>query len=76
MSALAREPVPQEVLDAYRLDHLEFGSEYIIPKPLDPRLIDHIPPAVARAAINAGLARKAYPEFYPQALDDLVEECA
>jgi len=76
LSALAREPVPREVLEAYRLDHLEFSSEYIIPKPLDPRLIDHIPPAVARAAINAGLARKTYPEFYPRTLDDLVEECA
>ena len=76
LSVLAREPVPQEVLDAYRLDSLEFGSEYIIPKPLDPRLIDHISPAVARAAIATGLARKPYPEFYPQAENDLVVECA
>jgi len=76
LSVLAREPVPQEVLGAYRLDSLEFGSEYIIPKPLDPRLIDHISPAVARAAIATGLARKPYPEFYPQAENDLVVECA
>jgi malate dehydrogenase (oxaloacetate-decarboxylating)(NADP+) len=50
LAALARESVPQEVLDAYKLDKLEFGREYIIPKPFDPRLIDRIPPAVAAAA--------------------------
>ena len=50
LAALAREPVPQEVLDAYRLDRLEFGRDYILPKPFDPRLIERIPPAVAAAA--------------------------
>ena len=50
LADLAREPVPQEVLDAYKLDKLEFGREYIIPKPFDPRLIERIPPAVAAAA--------------------------
>ena len=63
LCALAREPVPQEVLQAYNLKHLEFGPDYIIPKPLDPRLIDHVPPAIARAAVESGVARKAYP--YP-----------
>lgn len=57
ISALAREPVPQAVLDAYQLDHLEFGPHYIIPKPLDPRLIERVPQAVAQAAINSGVAR-------------------
>ena len=50
LAALAREPVPQEVLDAYQLDRLEFGRDYILPKPFDPRLIERIPPAVAAAA--------------------------
>ncbi len=63
LRALAREPVPAEVLQAYNLQHLEFGPDYIIPKPLDPRLIDHVPPAIARAAVESGVARKAYP--YP-----------
>jgi malate dehydrogenase (oxaloacetate-decarboxylating)(NADP+) len=50
LAALAREPVPQAVLDAYQLEKLEFGRDYIIPKPFDPRLIERIPPAVAAAA--------------------------
>jgi malate dehydrogenase (oxaloacetate-decarboxylating)(NADP+) len=50
LAALAKEPVPAEVLRAYGLKHLEFGRDYILPKPFDPRLIDRIPPAVAAAA--------------------------
>ncbi|MHB1676548.1 MAG: malic enzyme-like NAD(P)-binding protein [Sulfuriferula sp.] len=50
LADLAREPVPAEVLAVYRLESLEFGREYILPKPFDPRLIDRIPPAVASAA--------------------------
>jgi malate dehydrogenase (oxaloacetate-decarboxylating)(NADP+) len=50
LSALAREPVPQEVLDAYSLKALEFGREYIIPKPFDPRLLARVSKAVAEAA--------------------------
>ena len=53
---LAREPVPAEVLDAYQLEELEFGTEYIIPKPVDPRLIDVVPKAVAHAAVDSGVA--------------------
>ncbi len=49
LAGLAREPVPGEVLAAYQLEHLEFGPEYILPKPFDPRLIERIPPAVAAA---------------------------
>ena len=56
---LTREPVPPEVLAAYELDALEFGPDYIIPKPFDPRLIDRVPPAVSQAAIRTGVARKA-----------------
>ncbi|HEY3300842.1 MAG TPA: malic enzyme-like NAD(P)-binding protein [Methylophilaceae bacterium] len=50
LAELAREPVPQEVLDAYNLTELSFGKTYIIPKPFDPRLIARIPPKVAAAA--------------------------
>jgi malate dehydrogenase (oxaloacetate-decarboxylating)(NADP+) len=62
---LAHEPVPQSVLEAYELDALQFGADYIIPKPLDPRLIDVVPPAIARAAIEGGVARGPYPKHYP-----------
>lgn len=50
LSALAREAVPQEVLDAYNLKELKFGKEYIIPKPFDPRLLARVSKAVAEAA--------------------------
>ncbi len=63
LQALAHEPVPRDVLDAYKLDHLEFGPDYIIPKPFDLRLIDRIPVAVARAAVESGVARQKYPNF-------------
>ena len=57
LAELTREPVPQDVLDAYEIEALEFGPDYIIPKPLDPRLADKIPAAVAQAAIDSGVAR-------------------
>lgn len=66
LAALAREPVPRPVLKAYKLDKLAFGPGYIIPKPLDPRLIDVVPQAVARAAIDSGVARAPYPSHYSQ----------
>ncbi|HWU69611.1 MAG TPA: malic enzyme-like NAD(P)-binding protein [Stenotrophobium sp.] len=62
---LARSPVPPEMLAAYRKKSLSFGPEYIIPKPLDPRLRDVVAPAVARAAIASGVARLPYPAHYP-----------
>jgi malate dehydrogenase (oxaloacetate-decarboxylating)(NADP+) len=58
LAELARDPVPQEVLSAYKKDRIEFGPEYIIPSPFDPRLISTIPVAVAKAAIESGVARK------------------
>ena len=63
---LAREPVPEEVLKAYKLTEMTFGKDYIIPKPIDPRLIDQVPPYVAKAAVDSGVARKAYPSHYPK----------
>jgi len=62
---LARAPVPVAVLDAYKLKALSFGPEYIIPKPLDPRLIEVVPAAVAQAAIDSGVASRPYPAHYP-----------
>ena len=60
LETITREPVPESVLKAYGLEHLEFGPDYIVPKPFDPRLIDRIPPAVAQAAIETGVARTEY----------------
>ena len=65
LAALTHEPVPEEVLRAYKLTSLAYGREYIIPKPLDPRLIKIVPPAVAKAAIDSGVARAPYPAHYP-----------
>lgn len=56
IAALAREPVPDEVLEAYGVDHLSFGRDYLIPKPLDKRLLPHVSIAVARAAVASGVA--------------------
>lgn len=55
---LAKEVVPEEVTEAYNKQHLSFGPEYIIPKPLDPRLISVVSTAVAKAAIESGVAKK------------------
>ena len=58
IATLAREPVPQEVLNAYGKEDISFGREYIIPTPFDPRLIYVVSQAVARAAIESGVAKK------------------
>jgi malate dehydrogenase (oxaloacetate-decarboxylating)(NADP+) len=67
LRALTHEPVPEEILRTYRKDHMEFGPDYIIPKPFDPRLMDFVPPAVAQAAIDSGVARCGYPKHYKTA---------
>jgi malate dehydrogenase (oxaloacetate-decarboxylating)(NADP+) len=54
---LTKQPVPESVAKAYNVDKLEFGREYIIPKPLDPRLISYVASAVAKAAIDTGVAK-------------------
>ena len=58
LAALAREDVPDEVAAAYRGRKLKFGPDYIIPSPFDPRLIWYIPPFIAQAAMDTGVARK------------------
>jgi malate dehydrogenase (oxaloacetate-decarboxylating)(NADP+) len=65
LAQLAREPLPAEVLAAYGQKSLSFGAEYIIPKPLDPRLRAAVCAAVARAAVDSGAARLPYPSHYP-----------
>jgi malate dehydrogenase (oxaloacetate-decarboxylating)(NADP+) len=58
LAELAREPVPHEVVAAYNRDDMEFGPSYIIPSPFDPRLIENIPAAVAKAAMETGVATR------------------
>jgi malate dehydrogenase (oxaloacetate-decarboxylating)(NADP+) len=65
LAELAKEPVTQEVLDAYGLDSLEFGRDYIIPKATDSRLLGAVSTAVAQAAIDTGVARLPLPDNYP-----------
>jgi malate dehydrogenase (oxaloacetate-decarboxylating)(NADP+) len=68
LAELAREPVPESVLDAYSLVELEYGPDYILPKPMDPRLMPVIAPAVARAAVESGVARTVMEEDYEEQL--------
>ena len=58
LAELARQPVPQEVCKAYGKDHMSFGKEYIIPTPFDPRLIHVVSKAVAKAAMESGVAKR------------------
>jgi len=58
LAELARQDVPDAVVKAYGDQPLQFGSEYIIPKPVDPRVLFEVAPAVAKAAIESGAARK------------------
>lgn len=58
LAKLAKESVPEQVNIAYNETKLTFGKEYIIPKPFDPRLITEIPPAVAKAAMESGVAQE------------------
>jgi malate dehydrogenase (oxaloacetate-decarboxylating)(NADP+) len=75
LAALAQEDVPDEVAAAYAGQRPSFGDDYIIPSPFDPRLIWYVPPFVAKAAMDTGVARKpiadmdAYRESLAQRLD-------
>jgi malate dehydrogenase (oxaloacetate-decarboxylating)(NADP+) len=70
LAQLAREDVPDEVAAAYHGGHLRFGPDYIIPSPFDPRLIWYVPPFVAQAAMDTGVARRPIPDMdaYREAL--------
>jgi len=76
LAELAKEPVPSNVLKAYNVDKLEFGREYIIPKPVDPRLISRVASAVAKAAIETGVAKFKITDWdaYKKALDKRTSE--
>ena len=58
IASLAKKPVPDVVNEAYHVNNLTFGPEYFIPKPVDPRLITEVSMAVAKAAMESGVARK------------------
>ena len=60
---LAKQPVPDVVNDVYKVNNLTFGRDYFIPKPVDPRLITEVSAAVAKAAIESGVARKTITDW-------------
>lgn len=69
---IAKQPVPAEIAKAYGVDSFEFGREYILPKPMDIRLLGEVSAAVAKAAVDSGVAKKPYPAHYPlKSLDDI-----
>jgi len=76
LAALAREEVPASVLKAYGEKELRFGPKYILPKPFDPRLIEVVPAAVAKAASETGVARKPIQDYaaYADALGDRIDQ--
>ena len=71
---LAKKPVPDVVNDVYKVNNLKFGRDYFIPKPVDPRLIVEVSAAVAKAAIESGVARKPIKNWskYKQSLTVLL----
>ncbi|HEV3073813.1 MAG TPA: phosphate acyltransferase, partial [Thermoanaerobaculia bacterium] len=74
LADLAHEDVPDSVLRAYGLDALRFGRDYLIPKPFDHRVLLRVPPAVARAAMDSGVARVPIADFavYQRRLETLI----
>lgn len=74
LAELAQEEVPDSVLRAYGLESLEFGPEYLIPKPFDPRVLTRVAPAVAKAAEDSGVARLPITDLpaYTERLEKLV----
>jgi len=63
LAELAKDDVPDSVMRAYDVDKLSFGREYIIPKPFDPRVLTRVAPAVAKAAMDTGVARTMINDF-------------
>ena len=76
LADLAKLPVPVEVAKAYNVDKLVFGKDYIIPKPLDPRLISSVASAVAKAAMDTGVAKLPVKDWdeYRKSLDKRLTE--
>ena len=75
LAALAKEPVPQDVCAAYGVEKLEYGPDYILPKPLDPRILTWVTPAVAKAAMESGVATRPIEdlEAYAASLKERIE---
>ncbi|MGH6815794.1 MAG: phosphate acyltransferase, partial [Hyphomicrobiaceae bacterium] len=69
LAELARMEVPDQVAAAFHGRQVRYGRDYIIPAPFDPRLISHVPPAVAKAAIDSGVARKPVANIYVYAAE-------
>ena len=74
IAALAKQPVPDVVNETYHVNNFTFGPDYFIPKPVDPRLITEVSMAVARAAMESGVARKPITDWeaYRQHLLELM----
>ncbi len=69
LASLAKELVPDDVNIAYEQEYITFGREYLIPKPLDPRLISTVSPAVAKAAVDSGVARRKISNWHTYKLE-------
>ena len=74
IASLAKQPVPDVVNEAYHVNNFSFGPDYFIPKPVDPRLITEVSMAVAKAAMESGVARKQITDWeaYRQHLKELM----
>lgn len=78
IAALAHEPVPQHIKDAFGTPDMAFGPQYILPKPMDPRLLEIVSPAVARAAAASGVASRPIADYadYADHLRSLGSKCS
>lgn len=78
LAGLAKEPVPDEVRAATPGQEFEFGPDYIIPTPFDPRLITTLPPLIAKAAMDSGTATSPIDDFdaYKKELSQLLSQPA
>ena len=74
LAQLAHTPPPGHMHASFSDEPLLFGAGYIIPKPMDPRLLSHLAPAIAKAAMDSGVARKPIEDFnaYEQQLKALL----
>ena len=74
IAALAHKPVPDDVKKAYHEPHLEFGRSYILPKPYDRRLLTSVAPAIIKAAVNSGVARRSPDDYeeYTRSLEQII----
>lgn len=76
IASLAKQPVPQSLCIAYRIDKMSFGRDYILPKPFDKRLLSIVAPAIAKAAADSHIARHPITDYksYAEHLSTLIED--